>query len=127
MNNMDKDFGDVQLMDCSPEEWIWLIHHAEYIFTGSFHGIVFLTIFEKKFFALHREYEVDINVRLSDFLSMIHESDKMISPNGFDPNKVYNWNYKLIKEIINEKAGISKEFLQKALRLIEQDNPANSK
>ena len=127
INNIDKNFGDVQMMDCSPEEWIWLIHHAGYIFTDSFHGIVFSTIFEKKFFALHREYEVDINVRLSDFLSMINESDKMISSDEFDPNKTYSWDYKLIKEIINEKAGMSKVFLKKALGLIEQDDPETTK
>lgn len=114
-NEYDSSFGDIQLMDCSPEEWIWLIHHAEYVITDSFHGIVFSTIFEKSFFAVTRDYTVDINVRLTDFLETIHQKDKLISNCEFKPVEEYIWDYKSVKQILSEKIKVSEEFLKNAI------------
>ena len=114
-NDCDSSFGDIKLNDSGPEEWIWLIHHADYVITDSFHGIVFSTIFEKRFFAMTRDYTVDINVRLTDFLETIHQKDKMISNCEFKSADEYKWNYELIKRIISEKKIISEDFLKKAI------------
>lgn len=38
--------------DVGPGEFLWLIDHAEYVVTTSFHGAAFSTIFQKKFSAL---------------------------------------------------------------------------
>lgn len=38
------------LNDLGPEEFLLLLKNAEYVFTGSFHGLCFSIIFEKKFF-----------------------------------------------------------------------------
>lgn len=35
-----------------PEDVVALIHHAEYVFTDSFHAVVFSTIYNKKFLPL---------------------------------------------------------------------------
>ena len=80
------------LDECSPEEWIFLINNAEYIFTDSFHGIIFSTIFEKKFIALKREYTEDINNRLIDYLDTIDEKDKYMLVPSYDKLKKMNWN-----------------------------------
>ncbi len=32
-----------------PAEWLWYLHHAEYVVTDSFHGTAFSVIFEKQF------------------------------------------------------------------------------
>ena len=59
-NKVDEGFSNYSIDNCSPEEWIWLIHNAEYIITDSFHGVVFSTIFNKKFFVLKRYYTENI-------------------------------------------------------------------
>lgn len=39
----------------TPDEFIWLIRHAEYVCTDSFHATVFSIIFEKKFLVFRRD------------------------------------------------------------------------
>ena len=51
----DTSFGDTRLYDIDPTQWIWLIDHAEYVFTDSFHGAVFSSMFHKNFFIYNRE------------------------------------------------------------------------
>lgn len=65
-----KEFGTG--LDCfGPEDVVGLIHHAECIFTDSFHAVVFSTIFGKQFFAFDRDKKgktYSINSRIDDFL-----------------------------------------------------------
>lgn len=42
-----------------PAEWLWFIHHAEYVVTNSFHGTVFSLMF-------HKPFTVALNGRASD-------------------------------------------------------------
>lgn len=116
-NTIDSEFGDVQISDCSPENWIWLIHHAEYIVTDSFHGTVFSTIFEKKFFVVERRGDVNINNRMIDYLKTIHQLDKMIQYTMFSKIDDMKWDYDDIKNRISKKQKTSIEYLQKALRI----------
>lgn len=39
----------------TPDEFIWLVEHASYVCTDSFHGTVFSIIFEKKFMSFRRK------------------------------------------------------------------------
>lgn len=34
-------------VDVGPEQWLYLIHHARYVFTNSFHGTAFSVLFER--------------------------------------------------------------------------------
>lgn len=113
----DLSFGDIKLSDCSPEEWIWLIHHADYVITDSFHGIVFSTIFENRFFAVTRDYTIDINIRLIDFLETIKQKDKMISNCEFKSADEYKWDYEKINQRISNKITESEKCLQRVLAL----------
>ena len=104
-------FGDTPVFDCGPEEWLWLIHHAEYIITDSFHGIVFSTIFEKKFLAIKRNYIRDINVRIEDYLSMIGQGDKiMCSDKAIDLGSM-TWDYEEIGKGLDKLKAFSEAFL----------------
>ena len=42
-----------------PAEWLWFMHHAEYVVTNSFHGTVFSLMF-------HKPFTVALNGRASD-------------------------------------------------------------
>ena len=57
-----KKYGIKVLYDVGPEECLWLIKHAAYTCSNSFHGIAFSVIFEKQFC---RPTSVDINGNLS--------------------------------------------------------------
>ena len=45
----DAGFGDVQLAEPSPEDFLGLIAHADQVFTDSFHASVFSLIFQRQF------------------------------------------------------------------------------
>ncbi len=115
-NVVDETFGNYRLDNCSPEEWLYLIKNAEYIFTDSFHGIIFSCIFEKNFIALKRDYKENINNRLIDFLNTIDESDKyMLVPNYEKLSKI-SWNYKKINKKLQVFINESKNYLENALK-----------
>lgn len=111
-------FGDIQIMDCSPQKWIWLIHHAEYVITDSFHGLVFSTIFDIKFITLKRAWKFDMNVRLSDYLDLLGERDKYFEINeisDLDNLKNLTWDYEKIHKNMDAFILKSKDYLKKAL------------
>ena len=117
-NWCDRKFGDIRLLNCSPEEWVWLIHNAEYIITDSFHGTVFSTIFQKRFVVLERKFVENINNRMIDYLKTIKESDKMINSSQLNLVKTFNWDYEKINKLLKVKREFSKDFLNNALREI---------
>lgn len=50
----DVTFGDYQLFDIGPDDFVNLIRGAEYVLTDSFHGSVFSIIHHKQFVTLNR-------------------------------------------------------------------------
>lgn len=119
-NEIDNDFSDINIHNCSPEEWIWLIHNAEFIFTDSFHGCVFSIIFEKKFWGLKRENTNDINIRITDFLDNLGMSDKFLTLDSDIDFDLFTWNYKKIEETKNEYITNSKEYINKIISFMNK-------
>lgn len=66
----DGKFGDYRLVDASPEDFISLIKHAKYIFTDSFHAVVFSHIYGKEFFVFNRDKRALMNGRIKDITSL---------------------------------------------------------
>lgn len=50
----DRKFGDLRLFDVTPQDFLALVKNADYIFTDSFHAVVFSILFRKQFFAFQR-------------------------------------------------------------------------
>lgn len=107
-----RDYG---IDDCSPQEWVWLIKHATYVFTDSFHGLVFSTIYQKPFFVVKRDGERDLNIRMTDYLDTIGEQDKLVSIEEIGLFNTYNWDYEKIGKRLEPFIKISKEYIKEAL------------
>lgn len=41
--------ADVNYLSISPEQWLYIMHHADYVCTNSFHGTAFAIIFKRPF------------------------------------------------------------------------------
>ncbi len=114
-----KIYGDYIVPACSPEEWIWLIHHATHVITDSFHGIVFSTIFKKPFNVVERKNLLNgkdmgdkINNRLLDYMDFIGQKDKLCScMNSFDVS-AKRWNYTEIRNKMNKLIEFSKKYIE---------------
>jgi hypothetical protein len=48
-------YADHVIWDASPNEWVDLFRKAEFVYTDSFHGVMFSTKFHRPFFAYYRE------------------------------------------------------------------------
>lgn len=67
----DLGFGDVKLNVPSPLEFLSLIKYAEYVFTDSFHAMVFSSVFKKLFFAFERENHSAMSTRIHSFAKLL--------------------------------------------------------
>ena len=113
-DDVDNSFGDYTIDNCSPENWIWLIHNAEYVITDSFHGVVFSTIFEKRFFVLKREYQTNINNRMLDYLKTINEIDKFVD--NLKVEVEYSWDYDTVNKKLTDLKIYSKDYIKGVLK-----------
>ena len=50
-NGFSRAYGNKMLYDVGIEEFLWLVDHAEYVVTSSFHGVAMSAIFNKRFSA----------------------------------------------------------------------------
>lgn len=132
-------FGDIPVMSCSPQEWVWLVHHAEYVVTDSFHGLVFSTVFNSKFIVMRRAGKTDMNIRLEDYLEFLGEKDKSFDVEkldrlsirdtldemssmdsvgrklGFCRQETLTWDYEKIQKRMEAFILKSKDYLDQAL------------
>lgn len=95
-----------------PAEWLWFIHHAEYVITNSFHGTVFSLLF-------HRPFTVALNNKASDARMRVLlngtglEYRAMCNP--IDSTKDYEIDWRATDEQFSERASSSKNFISKVL------------
>lgn len=66
----DAEFGDEQLYDISPEQFISLIKYAEYVFTDSFHATVFSIIYKKQYCVFTKSEQVSMDSRIYSLTSL---------------------------------------------------------
>ena len=64
MRAVDFDFGDIQFGAASPNQFISLIKHADYVFTDSFHAIVFSKIYNRQYFIFNRNSKKSMTSRI---------------------------------------------------------------
>lgn len=70
-----KDKMTEYAVDISPSEWLYLIHHAKYVVTNSFHGTAFSINYRKNFFL---ELSSKANSRLEYIVSSLGLENRII-------------------------------------------------
>lgn len=81
INKIDFDFGDKQLFDVGPGEFLSYIKNAKYVITDSFHGTVFSVIFHKQFVVFNRFNNSELgatNSRIDTLLSTLTLENRRI-------------------------------------------------
>ena len=65
----------------TPEQWLYIIHHAEFICTNSFHGVAFSIIYRRPFIccAAQKGGRSKTNGRVLNLLDQTHLSDRYIT------------------------------------------------
>lgn len=90
-----------------PSEFVYLVHHAAYVYTNSFHATVFSVLFHKPISVFNRE---GLNSRIMTLLEML-EIDNYISSKKM---KDIDWNK--VDSAIDEKKNEAIYFLKNLIR-----------
>lgn len=100
---------DNVLSTAGPREFLSLVKHADFVFTSSYHGLIFSLIFEKEFYA---SFVTNVG-RAESILTKLNIKDRLIYPlNKFSYNPTLI-NYKRIHEDICIIKQTSTDFLLK--------------
>ena len=93
-----------------PREWLYVLDHADYVVTDSFHGAAFSIIFHKNaFFSLASS----TNSRLKTLLKTFGLMNRVIPETDDDTDIDYGF----VQKVMDEKRENSLEFLKKAINL----------
>lgn len=74
----DEKFGEIDLYDVDPSDFISLICFAEYVITDSFHASVFSNIYSKDFIAFGRKGMPEMNNRIIDLCKIFGNSYRFL-------------------------------------------------
>ncbi len=100
---------------CGPAQFVYMIHHAEMVFTDSFHACVFSTIFQKPFLAFRR-----IDKRQSMMSRMESLFETLALPNhiyeeGYNLEKLFDFDYTKTNELLQKEQEKSIRYLKTSL------------
>lgn len=73
---IDRKFGDKRLYDATPQQFLSLIKYAKYIFTDSFHAVVFSNIYQKNYFVFNRNKKGEMNSRIINITQLFHQEER---------------------------------------------------
>lgn len=117
-NQLDDNFGDIQISAASPQEFLGLIENATGVVTDSFHATAFSIIFNRPFWAVSRfknQGKTNNNHRVTDIL----EQSRLLNCYENSSNKLSTPDYSNANKILKVQADKSYEFLKAALGDIE--------
>lgn len=92
----DRRIQAQKILDATPEDFISLIKHAEYVFTDSFHACVFSLLYKRDFFAFPRKGGIEMNSRILDLTDMFRCRERFL-----DEKEYMNLQYLLSMHSIN--------------------------
>ena len=120
LKNLRDIYGkNIKAYETGPKEFLWLIDHAEYICTNSFHAVAFSVILKKKFWVfVDRNFDGKYRPqgRIVDITDMLGLSNRVIDENSCE-NIIYDeqidWSsvYTRLQPLIKK----SKDYLEKVI------------
>lgn len=117
MNFELSSYADKVFYDLDPIEWLSMFRNAKFIYTDSFHGVLFSLKYHKPFLAYHTE-----KMRATRFIDLgkRYEVDRYIVQNVAEIDKKDSLgikpDFKTIDNILEKQKHYSFEFLETALK-----------
>lgn len=117
MNFELSDYADKVFYDLDPIEWLNLIKNANFVYTDSYHGIIFSLKYHRQFLAYYTEKMratrlVDIGKRYGIEKYIVQSVDEIESMRSIEIKP----DYKIIDDLLKKHKKYSLDFLIKALR-----------
>lgn len=98
-----------------PASFLYLMHHANYVVTSTYHGLSFATIFRKPFVCLPPEHG---NSRIENFLSIFNLQDCYWK---YNENIIYNIDYSEYDKLLINKQKESIDYIKVICNISEKD------
>lgn len=92
----------------SPTEFLSLIKHAEYVFTSSYHGLIFSLIYKRPFFASFKEN----SGRAESILKSLGLSQRLLTPKTKNFGNIEDIKFDSIEQKIEDMKASSISFLK---------------
>lgn len=120
----DMTFGDYQIFDAGPAEFVNLIRNAEYVCTDSFHGSVFSILNHKQFVTFNRFSNESKNSRNSRIESLLTQTGLQKRRMTSSDQHIYEVieqkiDYDLVEKKLTEMRVKSVNYLENALKSIK--------
>jgi len=96
-----------------PKTFLSLIYGASFVVSNSFHAVAFSLIFNKLFFVVDRNE--NINTRMRDIMNMVGLSNLHLGKDEYKTFDKVQIDYKKVNEILKSKIKESNSFLNNAL------------
>ena len=108
--------ADEKFADCSPEDWVNLIANAEFVFTDSFHCILFSLKFKRNFMAYYSEKNraprlLGLQAQYNLGSKIVGSADEAIEKDSLN----YQLNYEEIDKVFEAQKKEAIEFLKSNL------------
>ena len=114
------DTGFKEIIGIGPAEWLGLIQNSKYVFTDSFHGYIFSSLFHKEFILFKRfkdENKASENSRIYTLAKMLDVEERIIDESNLNAiGKLKMIDFEKVDAIIEGKAKESKDWLLNALK-----------
>lgn len=115
INILDREVFDHYIV--SPEEFIYLIHHAELLYTDSFHGTVFAIQFRTPFVICERVQKdaCTMTSRIDTLLALFGiESARGTAANDFEVEDPLTVDFSRVDDVLTRERARSYEYLDRA-------------
>lgn len=127
----DWKFGDVQLSDISPADFISLICYSEVVFTDSFHACVFSFLYHRDMYAFRRDAEDKWGSRIQSFLELLDCLPQYCNTDEKEHleyiESLPKIDYSVPFQELERMKKSSMEYLQRNLKLAEEKIKNNEK
>lgn len=100
--------SEKNITTANPKQFLELVYNADFVFTSSFHGLVFSILFHKDFYASFSKNPG----RASSLLAMLNLSDRLLVPLSDLPIDNKRIDYNKIESILSNYRGTSYSFIQ---------------
>lgn len=98
-------------LSLDPFEMLGILESAEYIFTDTFHGILFSMIFEKRFYIMSLTSN-----KITEIVKEFDLNDFLIQTDNFDIKNEPIWDFELINKLIIDKRKQSLSYLERSIK-----------
>ena len=111
-NSVKKHKGCIGLNSISPDEFLWLVHNSECVFTNSFHATAFSVLYNKPFYS---DMNTERNTRMKELLSLLDLQDReIIRYDAALSASQINW--EAVNSKLREYCQTGKDFIASSLK-----------